>query len=207
MSQNDAFDSNYREGIEFHREGDHLNAIKKLEIALSYKPNDGRALYNLGNVFADVNQHEKAIILYDRAVSVDPSIPSVWYNKGNSHLELCQIDTAIVALDRATTLKPDYLEAWFNKGIAYKEAGNLMVATKCFETVVQLDDQFHPGWFNLACISAINNDIKKSHGYLKIAIKFQDSAIDYRESILVDPDFRTILDFPEIQQIISDKSD
>lgn len=102
--------------------GDYESAVSHFAKALSYAPDRGEVLYNLGNTFNGKNDSENALGAYNRALSLLPETAhaNVYYNIGNTYMKTQDYDSAIAAYKESLKRRPMDKEAKRNLEIAHQ---------------------------------------------------------------------------------------
>ena len=193
----------YQQAIKAHREGRHEQAIELFEKAIDENATDAKIHYNLGNVYADLDDYQTAISYYEQSLKLDRHVASVWYNLGNAYLETKQYHDAIKAFEEAVSSKTNYVEAWFNLGVVYTELQQFDEAKSHYSRCVELDPNFHFGWYNLACLFASELDLRQTLFCLKNALTTSTKEINYKEMTKTDSYFDGIRDNPEFVKLIN----
>jgi len=82
----------YRKGLEMSRQGKTEMAMKYLRQAVIIAPGYSKAIYEMGNCFAQLGRFTEAIERYDRSIQIDPFAPDprvkkeeIISRKGNDH--------------------------------------------------------------------------------------------------------------------------
>ena len=65
----------YRKGLEMSRQGKTEMAMKYLRQAVIIAPGYSKAIYEMGNCFAQLGRFAEAIERYDRSIQIDPFAP------------------------------------------------------------------------------------------------------------------------------------
>jgi tetratricopeptide (TPR) repeat protein len=73
-----------------------------------------KALFNLGNLFAQEGQYKEAIICYKRALVLDADDVAAWNNLGSIYEDMYDYTRAESIYRRALSLNPYKAEANFN---------------------------------------------------------------------------------------------
>ncbi|MDH5401527.1 MAG: tetratricopeptide repeat protein [Candidatus Heimdallarchaeota archaeon] len=192
----------YQNGIKFHKEGEFKKAISNFILALKLNPDDHKTLYNLANVYADIDEVDKATNLYKKIKNMNSTTPAVYYNLGNMLLDENNFEDAILEYDTAIGLNPKFVNAWFNRGVAKFSLQLLDDAIIDFEETLKLDSTFHHSMYNLACIYSIKNQPTESINYLKQILGMK-TGLDYYQIIKYDENLNNIREEEEFLSLLS----
>jgi len=89
------------------------DAVAEYRKALTLKPNDPDAYFNLGYALAHQDQHKAAIVAYRKAIELKPT--AVTYNNLGFSLEhVHQFDEAIAEYQKSLEIQPSYSRARYN---------------------------------------------------------------------------------------------
>jgi len=89
-------------------------AIEEYEATLEISPYHLKALFNLGNLFAQEGQYKNAIICYKRALVLDSDDISAWNNLGSIYEDMNDFARAETIYKRAQSLNPYRAETNYN---------------------------------------------------------------------------------------------
>lgn len=106
--------------------------------------------FNLGNWYAERDQHVKAVAYYKAALKKKPDYTETLINMGSSLRALKRFDEAIAAYNKALELGTDVDFVYLNLGNAYLSAGRLREAALAFRTYTQLQEYDPAGYARLA---------------------------------------------------------
>lgn len=107
-----------------------LQTLKVLEAALKQNPEDGKALYYLGNIYYHRNQRDKAMVQWENALKHNPNLAVAYRNLGwayYNHLE--DGKKAIAAYEKAIELKDDQ-PIYYEELDELYEMSNTPIATR-----------------------------------------------------------------------------
>ena len=121
-----------------------------LKRAVSVKPGDIGAQYNLGNVFRDLCDFSNASIHYMAALAIDPLDANVLYESANACKALGDTESAIVSYRKAIEVKPHFADAYLNLGIVLHEEGGGEEAIAIYRKAIELKPDFADAYLNLA---------------------------------------------------------
>ena len=132
-----------------HREGKLSEAEKGYRDILKKRPDWGRALSALGNLFLDQDLPEKAKPLFEKAANLNPPDLSACYSLGR----LKQLENdhhgAIAIYKVMLDQQPKIGHVWNNLGVAYQETGKHDDAFASFRAAVTFAPDMAEAWNNL----------------------------------------------------------
>ena len=121
-------------------------AIDHLRRVLAVRPDDVRALIDLGSAYDLKGDERQAESTLERALTLEPgnraamsALASVFHARSDRLLDAGQLDPAVAAMTRAIALEPDALRHYQCLGAAYVRHGQLKLADKAFARAVALD--------------------------------------------------------------------
>lgn len=129
------------------------------------------AFYNLGNVYAMMNDHPQAIATYQQVISKLPDVHTPHYNVGLSLATLGKHKEAIGAFKEATKIKPDYWEAHYNMGVAHSKLEEYPQAIEAFKKTLEHNPDNAQAHYNLGVVYFLMDDTKAFAEELKVLQK------------------------------------
>src|SRR6266436_4195969 len=115
------FDALHFLGVIHHQRGNHAEAVRHIDAALTINPMLASACNNRGNALGELMRFEEAVANYNQAIAVNPREAGIFYKRGNALKELKRFKEAVASYDQAIALKPDSAETYSNRGIALCE--------------------------------------------------------------------------------------
>jgi tetratricopeptide (TPR) repeat protein len=105
----------FERAIQLKAQGQYIEAEREYLKAIAIDPTFDHALYNLGNLYIQLEQYHDAISMYDKILSVKPKYKSAYYNLGLAYKFSGQPEQAVVAFGDAilighNTRIPDSLD-------------------------------------------------------------------------------------------------
>ena len=159
-----------------HIDGKLSEAEKGYREILKIRPDWGRALNALGNLYLDQDRPERARPVFEKAAHLNPPDLPACYNLArlkqleNDHQGAIGIYK--VMLDR----QPNIGQVWNNLGVAYREIGKPDDALASFRAAVSFAPEMAEAWNNL--------------GVAQDEINLTENAItSYQKSIEIQPDY------------------
>lgn len=151
-----------------HRDGRLFEAEKGYTDLLEKKPDWGRVLSALGNLYLDRDRSDLAKPVFEKATRLNPPDLSACYNLGrmkqleNDHQEAIALYK--IMLDQ----QPEIGLVWNNLGVAYRETGNPDDAIESFQKAVRLAPDLAEAWNNLGVAQDERRLTEKAlHSYTK----------------------------------------
>jgi protein O-GlcNAc transferase len=132
------FESRHLLGVVCHQLGDHVEAVRQIDVALTINPRAASAYINRGVVLQHLKRFDEALASYDQAIGLEPDDADNFYNRGNALKELKRLDEAVESYDRAIALNPDHTGALYNRGNALGELKRCAEALASYERVISL---------------------------------------------------------------------
>ena len=185
-------------------------AVLAFQKALSIKPNDAQAYYNMGNALKDQEKLEEAIDAYRKALSIKPDYADAYVNMGNVLTDQEKLEDAIEAYNRALSNEPDNAEAHYNMGNALKDQEKLEEAIDAYRKALSIKPDYADAYVNMGNVltdqekledaieaynGALSNEPDNAEAYYNIgnALKDQEKlgeAIEaYDKALSVKPDY------------------
>jgi tetratricopeptide (TPR) repeat protein len=99
----------YRDGGKFYGEqrGDLATALRYLNQAVQYLPDDYETLRLLGVANGMSGRQQQAIEYFQRAANSNPELADAWYNLGTAHLAAGQVQEGTAFRQKAIQLDPE----------------------------------------------------------------------------------------------------
>jgi len=144
------------------REGEYKKAQRILEAIVARKPNEARALINLGIAYKNQGQLTKAIDVYQKAIKLNYKTFAAYNNLANAYLEQNEFNLAKNSFLKAIELKPDYAEGYGNLGVYYQTKGNKTLAKRYYKKALALNPDLFDATYNFTSILASEKNYKKA---------------------------------------------
>ena len=166
-------------GALFYENENYDEAIKDLEVALSYDSTNVTYLHLLADAYLDYYQSYNALSTLQKAATLYPNRIPTLLKLCEFELILEQHEASIKTINKVLALQPLNPDAFFMLGMNFKEMGNIDRAIGSFQTAVENDPDLVDAWINLGQLHAKKNS--------KMAGVFFDNALQ------VDPNNTTAL--------------
>jgi len=148
--------------VQLLREGEYKKAQRILEAIVARKPNEARALINLGIAYKNQGQLTKAIDVYQKAIKLNYKTFAAYNNLANAYLEQNEFNLAKNSFLKAIELKPDYAEGYGNLGVYYQTKGNKTLAKRYYKKALALNPDLFDATYNFTSILASEKNYKKA---------------------------------------------
>lgn len=122
--------------IQFHRQGQHDQAIEAYSAILRVDPSQPRVWVNLGVVLRAAGRLEAAVAAYRRAIALEPQNAGIHSNLGNVLRDLGRRDEAIAAQERSLALDPANHAASYNMALLLRDMGRWREALPHFDRCI-----------------------------------------------------------------------
>ncbi len=126
---------------EYQNMGNFEQAIKILQKAIAFNPENEPAVHELAYCYDLTNDMPSAIQCYSSYLDIRPYSFTTWYNLGNAFSKAENYDKALWAYDYCTIISEDFASAYFNMGNIYLVLEKFEKAIECFERCIQIDGE------------------------------------------------------------------
>lgn len=157
----------FDKAVQLLKEGEYRKAQKILEAIVAKKPNEARALINLGIAYKNQGQLTKAIDVYQKAIKLNYKTFAAYNNLANVYLEQNEFDLAKNSFLKAIELKPDYAEGYGNLGVYYQTKGNKTLAKRYYKKALVLNPDLFDPLYNFTSILESEKNYKKTLTFAK----------------------------------------
>lgn len=158
-------------------EGNHEEALRQFQEAMTYSPDDPSNYYFMGVTVAQQGALDDAKRYFRQATVLDDKFGLAHYELGVIALQSGQYPQAVSTFKVAVDLLPQSREAVNNLGLAYQAVGDLDGAAAGFRKALELDDRYAEAWFNLGLVLR-EKDPKKAESALSKAFKLNPGLKD-----------------------------
>ena len=124
-------------------------AIYSYKQAISFKPDNAEAFYNMGIALKEQGKVEEAVEAYNKAILLKPDYAVAYNNMGNALKEQGKVEEAVEAYNKAVFLKPNNADAFYNMGVALKEQGKLQEAIEAYNKAIFLKPDNAEAFYNM----------------------------------------------------------
>lgn len=144
-------------------------AIGYLKRAQDQTPEDGRVLYLLASLHAELGMYERAIEEMEQATKLAPEIETAHFQLGLLYISLSKVDEAVQAWSKLKTLDEDHYLRLFSDGI------EVLVLEDDFKSCI---DKLKQGIQNNHENPALNNDMNKMINAAEYAINENNGNVE-----------------------------
>jgi tetratricopeptide (TPR) repeat protein len=116
------------------RQGQHTDALEKVEAVLATKPKDAQARFLKGLIYTEQGKTAEAIKIFSALTDDYPELPEPYNNLAVLYAGQGQYEKAKVALEMAIRTHPSYATAHENLGDIYAK-----MASQAYDRALQLD--------------------------------------------------------------------
>ena len=119
------------------QQGQHSEAITKLDALLASEP-ELAAAYNLrGVAYLESNNTQDAISDFSQAVRFQPEEYKYWFNRANARFQAGEFNTAVQDYNEAIKLQPEVADIYVNRAAALYDMQNLEAALQDINLALQ----------------------------------------------------------------------
>jgi tetratricopeptide (TPR) repeat protein len=138
----DNFDAYIELGVLHFGKKDQL-AEKYFLAALSIRPDDVLALYDLGLFYQENDKLNEALETYVRLLKVDSAYSHAYYNMGYIQYQHLQLyNEALVNFEKAVKADPRYYQAIYMRGLCYEAKGDVTAAKREYAYSLEINPQY-----------------------------------------------------------------
>ena len=135
--------------LTIHRNENYRSALALWGDTAAKRPENVRALSNLGIFLQNDGRPQQAISADEAALRLKPDFALAENNLGNALVDAGRVDDAIPHYQRALQLKPDFALAEDNLGVALVRAGRIPEALPHYQAALRLAPDYAEGHFHL----------------------------------------------------------
>lgn len=144
------------QGEELLKKGQARDAVKKMERAVKYMPNNPLAWNYLGVALHSSGRPEEALSAYQKASALNPQMDVLYYNLGCLYLDRKNYQIAIHSFSNYLNLEKNmnFEPAWEKIGYAFLAVQRTDLAARSFSNVVVLNPQNAKAYNTLGLIAS-----------------------------------------------------
>jgi tetratricopeptide (TPR) repeat protein len=155
--------------------GDYQQAIAGYEAVLGQLPALSNLHFNIGNAYAQMQDHEAAIAAYERALADDPQNQTVQVARARARLANGTADaTDQQVLEQAATSLSASREDLYNQGEQAFSQGDIDNAAQWYERATMVDPNWAKPLFKLALVALNKGDMDTAKEYFQRTIDAND---------------------------------
>jgi|SRR5579863_1255471 len=172
-------------GIAYHQMIEIDIAKKYYEHSIKLDPKYPEAINNLGTIYYSQKRYGRATTFYRRALKLSPNSASIYSNLGTAFFARKNFKAAVEAYQKAFALDPEVFEHHSTWGVLLQER------------TVEERAKFH---YYLARIYAKAGMNDRALQYIRKAL---EEGFAERKKLMSDPEFVSLRELPEFQQLIA----
>ncbi len=130
--------------------GEHHDAIRVMQRALTQRPQDPLYYNTLGSLLGSSGEFEAAIEALRRSCELQPGLALAWYNLGIMLTKCVRNEEAVTALQRAIALAPDHVAARALLADLLRTRGRVTEAAAEYRTLIAKHPAAGMAWWGLA---------------------------------------------------------
>ena len=178
--------------------------------AIKIDPSFADALFNLANLYSDINRTKDALKLFDQLLQTNAINYEVLFNRGNVYKREKKLEQAIKDYDRVIEIQPLHFNALLNRGNALLGLEDIDGAIASYSRALEINPDLMEAlvsrssaysikiYYDLAIkdyqrILQLKPDHKESYfgiaNVLKDQLYFKEAIEYYRQAIQIDPNY------------------
>lgn len=139
-------------GILYAQRENFTDAIKYLQTAIQFQPNNPTLQLHLANVYKIQGLFSQAAQILQNTINENPGYAPAYNNLGSVYFAQEKLRDAIQAYRHAITKQPDYIDAYYNLGLTLAKQKNFADAIDTFNDLLKRAPEHFAARFHLACI-------------------------------------------------------
>ncbi|MDP1683397.1 MAG: tetratricopeptide repeat protein [Burkholderiales bacterium] len=159
------------------------DALRALQKAAEFLPNDAEIHNNLGNVLQAHGQHADAVISLRRALTLAPDFVEAHANLGNALKDLGQLDAAVASYRRALKINPNIAELHSNLGAVLHELQQFDEAVVSHRRALELNPQYAAAHNNLGNVLRDLGQLDRAAESFRQALDIQPNYADAHNNL------------------------
>jgi tetratricopeptide (TPR) repeat protein len=148
------------------------------------RPNNARALNNLGMVYGEQKRYAEVIALLSQVVELNPKLPEINYNLAFALTHVGRDEDSLKYFQAAIVAAPNNIEAHANFGAALLRLGHIRESIVQNEAALKLDPQRSEVHHNLGLAYAKLGQPEKALGYLRESVRLAPSDSGYLTTLV-----------------------
>ena len=155
------------------KQGDHENAIKHFQQALTIYPQFDLAWHSIAYSLANRGRLAEAIVHYERAIKLNPNNPGYFNNYGNALGSVGRDSDAIVQYFRAAELDAENEDAYNNLGVSLAMTGKVAEGIEHLHKAIRLNPRNPSAHSNLGNAYAVQGRTDDAIAEYEIALRLR----------------------------------
>jgi len=170
--------NNVTYGVAMFERGYFEEAAASFKLAITDKPDDPIAHYNLGTLYLQRKDLPSARQHLAEAVKLNPAYVEAWNNLGMVAAEQGQEDEAIKDFRQSLLLKPAYVTALLNLGNLFRRTGAIGEAKELLERAEQAAPEDPEANYSLGMLYAKEDQLQRASDYLEKATALRPDHVE-----------------------------
>ena len=161
-------------------------AIDHLRRVLAVRPDDVRALIDLGAAYDLKGDERQAESTLERALAIEPgnqaamgALAAVFHSRSDRLVDAGQLDQAVAAMERAIELEPGAVRHHQCLGASYVRHGQLKLAEKAFARAIALDPDDVRTRVEIGAVYLASGYEKDAQRLFRQALKVQPGSVTH----------------------------
>ena len=138
--------------INFHKEGNILEAEKYYQYCIQHDFNDNRVFCNYGVILQGFGKLQDAELSFRKAIELKPHCAQSNFNLGFILKDLGKLQDAELSFRKAIEINPNFAEAHSNLGNILKDLGKLHDAELSFRKAIEINPDFAMAYYSLSLL-------------------------------------------------------
>jgi tetratricopeptide (TPR) repeat protein len=160
-------------GVALFQDGYFEQAEEAFQEAITARPDDPEAYYNLGTLNLRRNHLPEARRFLEQTVKLRPNYPEAWNNLGMISAQEGDSEAAISDFQQALQLRPAYDVALLNLGNVYRRAKDFGKAEECLTHALELRPDDPDINYSVGMLHTQQNQLQAAAQYLKRAVELR----------------------------------
>ena len=170
--------------IQNHKKNKFTLAIDLYKKILNINPNNLKAIFLLGTLFAQIKKFKEAEEFLSKLIKINPRIADAHNNLGLVFKELGELDKAETSIKKAIELNPKHADAHNNLGLLFKELGEIDKSKISHEKAIELNPKHADAYNNLASLYKKFGEFKKSEIFYEKAIEINPRYVEAHNNLM-----------------------
>ena len=189
VAENQEAELAYNAGVLAFKSGKLRAAVDSFSVALQYRTDFDKALFNRGLVYSELNDFNKALSDFDALLKINPRYsPEVYYHKGLCFFGQHEYLKAAGSFEEAIAKKYESADNYYYLGVCRFLDDNLDVALSSFNKAIALNPNFAYAYHDRASAYRKKDDLLRANADYEQAIKLKpnwDMALSNRAAVLI----------------------
>jgi protein O-GlcNAc transferase len=134
-------------GVIHHQRGNHAEAVRHIDAALTINPMLASAYNNRGNALGELMRFDEALASYDRAIALKPDYVEAFLNRGIALEQLKRFEEAVASYNQAIAVNPREAGIFYKRGNALKELKRFKEAVASYDQAIALKADYADAFY------------------------------------------------------------